>query len=109
MKKKGTDVVLVNTKEVEAKIAVIRNTKVIADADVAALYGVETREVNQAVRNNADKFPADYMFELNKSELQDLKSKILTSNVSSANRKPTYINTATTSRTCPSTSTNSLR
>ena len=91
MKKKGTDVVLVNTKEVEAKIAVIRNTKVIADADVAALYGVETREVNQAVRNNADKFPADYMFELNKSELQDLKSKILTSNVSSANRKPTKV------------------
>ena len=83
--------VLVNTKEVEAKIAVIRNTKVIADADVAALYGVETREVNQAVRNNADKFPADYMFELNKSELQDLKSKILTSNVSSANRKPTKV------------------
>ena len=83
-KKKGTDLILVGTKEVEAKIAVIRETKVIADADVAELYGVETREVNQAVRNNQDKFPADYMFELNKSELRDLKSKILTSNVSSA-------------------------
>ena len=83
-KKKGTDLILVGTKEVEAKIAVIRETKVIADADVAELYGVESREVNQAVRNNQDKFPADYMFELNKSELRDLKSKILTSNVSSA-------------------------
>jgi len=89
--KKESGVALVDTKEVEAKIAVIRKTKVIADADVAALYGVETREVNQAVRNNADKFPADYMFELNKSELQDLKSKILISNVSSANRKPTKV------------------
>ena len=88
-RKKKTGLALVDTKEVEAKIAVIRKTKVIADADVAVLYGVETREVNQAVRNNTDKFPADYMFELNKSELQDLKSKILISNVSSANRKPT--------------------
>ena len=89
--KKASELVLVGTNEVEEKIAVIRKTKVIADADVAALYGVETREVNQAVRNNADKFPADYMFELNKSELQDLKSKILISNVSSANRKPTKV------------------
>ena len=45
-------------------IVVIRNLEVIADADVAALYGVETREVNQSVKNNLDKFPADYMFEL---------------------------------------------
>ena len=89
--KKASELVLVGTNEVEEKIAVIRKTKVSADADVAALYGVETREVNQAVRNNADKFPADYMFELNKSELQDLKSKILTSKVSSANRKPTKV------------------
>lgn len=51
-------------KEVEDKIVVIRNLEVIADADVAALYGVETREVNQSVKNNLDKFPADYMFEL---------------------------------------------
>lgn len=82
---------LVDTKEVEAKIAIIRKTKVIADADVAALYGVETREVNQAVRNNQDKFPADYMFALSTVELQELKSKILTSKVSSANRKPTKV------------------
>lgn len=78
-------------KEVEDKIAVIRNLEVIADADVAALYGVETREVNQSVKNNLDKFPADYMFELNKSELRDLISKILISNVSPNNRKPTKV------------------
>ena len=78
-------------KELEDKIVVIRNLEVIADADVAALYGVETREVNQSVKNNLDKFPADYMFELNKSELRDLISKILISNVSPNNRKPTKV------------------
>jgi hypothetical protein len=60
---------------------------VIADADVAALYGVETREVNQAVKNNLDKFPADYMFELSSSELRDLISKIMISKVSNNSRR----------------------
>ena len=71
--------------DVENKIAVIRGVEVIADADVAALYGVETREVNQAVKNNTDKFPPHYMFELSHSELRDLKSKILISKVSNNN------------------------
>ena len=78
-------------KEVENKIAVIRNQEVIADADVAFLYGVETREVNQAVKNNLDKFPEYYMFELTASELHYLKSKILISKVSPKNRKPTKV------------------
>ena len=82
---------LIPFKEVEDKIAIIRNQEVIADADVAALYGVETREVNQAVRNNIDKFPEHYVFELTKSELFDLKSKILISKVSDNNRKPTKV------------------
>ena len=73
--------------EVEGKIAIIRNLEVIADADVAALYGVETREVNQAVKNNPEKFPAHYMFDLTPSELRDLKSKILISSVSDNNRR----------------------
>jgi len=57
------------------------------DADVAYLYGVETREVNQAVKNNPEKFPAHYMFELTPSELRDLKSKVLISNVSNNSRR----------------------
>ena len=48
----------INIQKVEDKIAVIRNLEVIADADVAALYGVETKRVNEAVRNNPEKFPA---------------------------------------------------
>lgn len=70
--------VLIPYIEVENKIATIRKLQVIADADVAELYGVETKRVNEAVRNNLDKFPEDYMFELSKNELQSLRSKIST-------------------------------
>lgn len=79
------------TKDVEERIVDIRNMQVIADADVAVLYGVQTKEINQAVRNNTDKFPVDYMFELNKSELRDLRSKFLTTNVSVKSRTPTKV------------------
>ena len=48
---------------------------------------METREVNQAVKNNPEKFPAHYMFELTPSELRDLKSKVLISNVSNNSRR----------------------
>ncbi len=86
--KKG---MVVRENDVSGKIATIRKQEVIADADVAELYGVETRAVNQAVKNNPDKFPSDYMFELTKSELQDLKSKILISKVSDNNRRGTKV------------------
>ena len=89
--KMNTDLLPLNMHKVEDKIAVIRNVEVIADADVAELYGVQTKEVNQAVRNNPDKFPARYMFELSKSELHDLRSKILTTNVSVMNRNSTKV------------------
>lgn len=85
--KKNTDLLPLNMKEEEERISVIRNQEVIADADVAFLYGVETREVNQAVKNNPEKFPAHYMFELTPSELRDLKSKILISKVSKNSRR----------------------
>ena len=60
----------------------IRGVPVIADADVAALYGVETKRVNEAVRNNPDKFPLSYSFELNVRELRGLRTKISSTNVS---------------------------
>ena len=89
--KKNDTALAINIQKVEDQIAVIRNLEVIADADVAALYGVETREVNQAVRNNPDKFPARYMFELSNSELHDLRSKVLTTNVSPKSRSTTKV------------------
>lgn len=89
--KNDTDRMLISIKDVEDKIAFIRDQEVIADADVAFLYGVQTREVNQAVRNNPDKFPEHYMFELTSSELNDLRSKILTTKVSTMNRNSTKV------------------
>ena len=59
---------------------------VILDAEVATLYGVETKRVNEAIKNNPDKFPEDYMFALTNEDLQDLRSKFSTANVSSKSR-----------------------
>ena len=56
----------------------VRGQQVLLDRDAAALYGVETRVVNQAVKNNPDKFPAGYVVELTQDEIKVLRSKILT-------------------------------
>lgn len=56
----------------ESKIIVVRDTQVILDRDVAELYGVETRDINKAVKNNPKKFPTSYVIELNSSEKQEL-------------------------------------
>jgi len=63
---------------VEEKIITLRGQLVLLDNDVAALYEVQTKEINQAVKNNPRKFPQGYVFELDKTELADLRSKILT-------------------------------
>ena len=69
----------------------IRDVDVIADTDVAELYGIQTKEVSQAVRYNEDKFPPEYMFTLTINELRELRSKILTTNVSVMSRKSTKV------------------
>lgn len=60
-------------------IMVIRGTRVILDSDLATLYGVETRRLNEQVRRNRDKFPEYFMFQLSKEEFKILKSQIATS------------------------------
>lgn len=76
---------------VRDSIVIINGMAVIADADVAFLYGVETKRVNEAVRNNPDKFPDDYMFELSSEGLADLRSKFSTTKVSSKSRAATKV------------------
>lgn len=66
---------------VQTKIYSIRDTMVMLDYDLAELYGVETKHINQAVRNNTDKFPSDFIFELNEEEFEGLRSKFLTANL----------------------------
>ena len=72
--------------DVQRRVVVVRGMSVILDADVAALYGIETKRVNEAVRNNPDKFPGDYMFMLTAEELEDLRSKISSAKPSSKSR-----------------------
>ena len=70
--KKDEERMSVTTKDVEDRMIVLRGQPVLIDADVAELYGVETREVNQAVRNNPNKFPSGYLFELDKYEKEEV-------------------------------------
>ncbi len=65
--------------EVQTKIYEIRDVKVMLDSDLAKLYQVETKRINEAVKNNIDKFPEDFVFYLTKEEEENLKSKISTS------------------------------
>jgi hypothetical protein len=62
-----------------SKIYYIRNQKVMLDSDLAELYGVETRRLNEQVNRNMDRFPEDFMFRLNEGEFQSLMSQIATS------------------------------
>jgi hypothetical protein len=71
---------LVPAERIEQSILVIRGHKVLLDADLAAFYGVETRVLNQAVKRNRARFPADFMFQLSNEELENWRSQFVRSN-----------------------------
>lgn len=73
-----SDVIKYENNEVESKIILIRDQYVILDSDVAELYGVETKRINEAVKNNPEKFPSGYIFDLSTEEWNSLKSKFST-------------------------------
>ena len=62
------------------KIYIIRGQKVMLDRDLAELYGVETKVLNQAVKRNNERFPKDFMFQLSQTEFENWKSQFVTSN-----------------------------
>lgn len=70
---------IIHNSKVEGKIIEIRGQKSIIDSDVAELYNVETKRVNEAVKNNPNKFPTGYLIQLNQKEWDLLKSKFSTS------------------------------
>ena len=70
------------------KIFTIRGIKVMLDFDLAQLYEVETRVLNQVVKRNITRFPEDFMFQLNKTELENLKSQIVTSSWGGTRKLP---------------------
>ena len=65
---------------IQNKIHEIRGRQVMLDFDLAALYGIETKVLKQAVKRNIRRFPSDFMFVLNKEEFDCLRSQIVTSN-----------------------------
>jgi hypothetical protein len=71
---------IIPTEQIALRIRHFRGEKVLLDFDLAALYGVETRALNQAVRRNADRFPADFMFQLSSEETETL-SQLVTPSV----------------------------
>ena len=89
---------------IESKIFLIKGKKTMLDSDLSALYGVETKRLNEAVRRNIERFPSDFMFQLNERENDmflrsqiatlknmNLKSQIATSSFRGKHRKyPTY-------------------
>jgi ORF6N domain len=73
---------------IQQKIFEIREQSVMLDFDLAELYGVETKVLNQAVKRNADRFPKDFMFQLSEKEIQTLRSQFVTSNRGGRRYKP---------------------
>lgn len=66
---------------IEKKIYVIKRQKVMIDRDLAKLYEVETRALNQAVRRNIKRFPADFMFSLTRKEIMNLSQIVISSKI----------------------------
>ena len=72
-----TSKILVPAERIEHAILVLRGQKVVLDAELAAMYGVDTRELVQAVKRNIDRFPGDFMFQLTANEFELLRSQIV--------------------------------
>jgi len=71
-----TDLVLVE--QIEPRILVLRGQRVILDADLAGLYGVTTRRLNEQAKRNAERFPPDFMFQLTAEEAESMRSQTVT-------------------------------
>lgn len=67
--------------QIQNMIYVVRGQEVMVDSDLAKLYGIETKRLNEQVRRNLDRFPEDFMFQTTKEEFETLKSQIATSSL----------------------------
>jgi phage regulator Rha-like protein len=79
---------LIPQEKIVQRIYLIRGRKVMLDRDLAELYGVETKVLNQTVRRNRDRFPEDFMFQLEAQEFENLKSQIVTSSWGGTRKLP---------------------
>jgi hypothetical protein len=76
----------ISLNEIEQCIFIVRKQKVMLDSDLAKIYGVETKKLNQAVKRNSNRFPNDFMFQLNNDESEFLRSQFVTSKKSGGSR-----------------------
>ncbi len=83
----GTSNLTIPSERIERRILLIRGQKVMLDADLAALYGVPTKALNQAVKRNLDRFPSDFMFQVTRKESEILRSQFVTSNEGRGGRR----------------------
>ncbi|MEE8410155.1 MAG: ORF6N domain-containing protein [Myxococcota bacterium] len=81
---------LIPQQRIENAILLVRGQKVLLDADLAELYGVETKALVRAMKRNQDRFPADFMFQLSKQEFENLRSHFGTSSQWGGRRYPPY-------------------
>jgi len=81
------DEYLIPMERIQNCIFLIRGEKVMIDSDLASLYGVETKTLNRAVKRNLDRFPEDFMFQLSKEELENLRCQIGTSSLEYGGRR----------------------
>jgi len=68
---------IIPSHDVTRVIRLLRDQRVILDTDLAAIYGVQTRALNQAVKRNQDRFPADFMFELSREEILGISQSVI--------------------------------
>ena len=87
-KKKEIDVTVIEVTEeyLKEKLYEIRCKRVLLDADLAEIYGYDTKGFNRQVKNNIEKFDEDFMFELTDDEVENLRSNFLTANLNSKSR-----------------------
>ncbi len=81
---------LIPPERIERRIFYLRKTKVIFSPDLAELYGVSVKALNQAVKRNSERFPDDFMFQLTAEEFENLKSQIVTSSWGGPRRARPY-------------------
>ncbi len=79
---------LVAIEAIASRILILRGQRTILDADLAALYGVETRRLNEQVRRNTERFPEDFVFQVTPAEFANLKSQYATSSWGGRRKRP---------------------
>jgi len=85
--RKNTSKIFQESVVIESLIHIIRGQKVILDADLARIYGVTTKRLNEQVKRNIKRFPSDFMFRITKGECDNLKSQIATSSLDHGGRR----------------------